>query len=41
MLPSEFKSRWESLVKDMIPNVFVNFLEIPFLFLNIVQETYY
>ena len=40
MLPSEFKSKWENFVKDMIPNVFVNFLENPFILMNLVQDFY-
>ncbi len=40
MLPSEFKVKWENLLKETLPNVFVNFLESPFIFTNVVQEVY-
>ena len=40
ILPSEFKMKWENILKNLLPNVFMNFLENPFIFMNIVQEIF-
>lgn len=40
MLPSEFKSQYESLVTKTIPSSLMNFLGNPYLFMNIVQELF-
>ena len=36
ILPSEFKMKWENILKNLLPIVFMNFLENPFIFMNIV-----
>lgn len=38
MLPSEFKSKWESLVTDGVANTFINFFENPIILTNLLQD---
>lgn len=40
LLPSEFKSKWESLVTDQLANTFINFFENPILLTNILQDLF-
>jgi hypothetical protein len=39
MLPSEFKSKWEQMVKETLPNAFLSLCEHPLLMVYAVQSS--
>ncbi|KAL4442307.1 hypothetical protein ABPG74_005648 [Tetrahymena malaccensis] len=40
LLPSEFKTKWESLVTDGVANTFINFFENPLILTNLIQDLF-
>ncbi|KAL4479481.1 hypothetical protein ABPG72_011803 [Tetrahymena utriculariae] len=40
LLPSEFKTKWESLVTDGVANTFINFFENPLILTNLLQDLF-
>lgn len=37
-MPSEFKNNWDLMIKEQISSVFMNFLETPLIYVNLIQE---
>ena len=37
-MPSEFKNTWDLMVKDQISSLFMNFVENPLIYVNLIQD---